>query len=297
MSKLVLATPAGVCALAKSPAEASASGGAQKVSAEALANKASAANPQQDVAASNSLAELAADTGVDTKCGPRAAFGNDSFAAAVAALKAKAEPARLERVARIHRVDTKGLSRQTFGNDDGLVGFIRVRKRKLKGGQPKMDRLAIGGKRHDVDDRQQPAPIKLDAGRPPLIERELPQMGRRLRHVGRDRGLRLVWDRPLARIAPKQPEMRWRLSWTRQRCTRLARGYFWPKMRENSSPNKIAHPAASNANGPARRGTSTMYFLDLAPHTPAFDVTHMATATLALAAGEPRPATDGVPRP
>jgi hypothetical protein len=31
-------------------------------------------------------------------------------------------------------VDTKSLTGETFGND--AIGFIRVRKRKLKGGQP-----------------------------------------------------------------------------------------------------------------------------------------------------------------
>jgi hypothetical protein len=67
-------------------------------------------------------------------------------------LRARSEAARVERVARIHRVDTKlrscanfgndggvgtkSFSCEPFGNDDGLVGFIRVRKRKLKGGHP-----------------------------------------------------------------------------------------------------------------------------------------------------------------
>jgi hypothetical protein len=47
---------------------------------------------------------------VDTKGRDGATFGNDGHA----------------------RVDTKGLHAQTFGNDS--IGFIRVRKRKLKGG-------------------------------------------------------------------------------------------------------------------------------------------------------------------
>ena len=74
-----------------------------------------------DITTSNSLDDLAArireehDGGVDTKCRVGATFGNDGH------------------------VDTKSLVVGIFGNDG--IGFIRVRRRKLKGGQPSVRAL------------------------------------------------------------------------------------------------------------------------------------------------------------
>jgi hypothetical protein len=61
----------------------------------------------------------APDSSVDTKCRSTQTFGNDGNGGT--------------------DVDTKCVADATFGND--AVGFVRVRKRKLKGGQPSIRAL------------------------------------------------------------------------------------------------------------------------------------------------------------
>lgn len=64
--------------------------------------------------AANAQDVIADDAGVDTKCHDGGTFGNDGNGGV--------------------GVDTKGEQVAAFGND--VIGFIRVRKRKLKGGHP-----------------------------------------------------------------------------------------------------------------------------------------------------------------